>query len=820
MRNYIKAGSKLWPAVAATASLVVVAVAIWLRNRDILREMMDYLTIVNVVGKVDAGMKPFSDVRTPMQSAVFIFNFLTERVFGASYLGLTWGGLVQAVLGGILMLRLLWRHWGPLGSWLAASALMLAGLLQHMIFFYNTLGILCLGLVVGGLAIEPRFRPWASVNSLIVLIALIIGGGNKLNYQGAALALGGMLVLVAWVEGGLRRSEMLVTAGWLVMAGCVLPLVGELWWTGATFDQWWRNVVELPTAYQGLLGRAAEAGIYLHPPYDYHHHVLVPWIAGFGLVLLVGCGAWWVAVAGRVSVRICRAVSVLVAGVLAALLLVSNRETVLLTSLAYPLFALAFLLSARRAGQEMMPWLRNLFHGALLVWVVSGGYAAWHGSRLLYGQEPPTRLTYVKVEAEEGPLAYFHGVRLLPDQLAAFKLMVERLKDFEDAQGKIPNVLLGSYFEWMERSYPETRVWGEPHSYHAGTTLSDQDVAYMRTLLGQGTKRLVTHFGWQQWPTAIYRMLQEEYYTYRVGWRDIIYVPRGAAPPAPAWRGDQKISAAQFRSQLEGNILTSATLCSENFGLILAGDEMVAGSYRASTWVWPCGVWSFKGQAVAQLRAGATGKALVTFRVLAGDLADGEVLWERLCELTPEQPRVEVPYQVEALGRQVWLLTQTDDAASGVQAAGWREVKITQAGGMDSDPPLPYNPELRLIPTTKAAGSRTRWYSKAEPSGEWWPVSTEYWVENSQPGRRITTTVAFQPVAPDVALDPVTVTLAWYRAGRFEILTEKTTNTRQALELELTGDVPEAVGWVAVLVHAANAEDAPQRWRITTWQVQ
>src|SRR5690606_27193682 len=106
-------------------------------NRDILRDIFDYSIIAAAAGKVEAGFKPYVDIFSPMQSAIYLLNAAAEAVGGRTYLGLTWGGLVQAIGGAWLLLGLLWRPAGALLALSTAMAVMLAGALQHVIFFYN-----------------------------------------------------------------------------------------------------------------------------------------------------------------------------------------------------------------------------------------------------------------------------------------------------------------------------------------------------------------------------------------------------------------------------------------------------------------------------------------------------------------------------------------------------------------------------------------------------------------------------------------------------------------------------------------------------------
>ena len=96
------------------------------------------------VGKLEAGLRPYVDFRSTMQSATYVLNWATEAVFGNHYLGLVKGGLALTLLGGALLMWL-WRGApGAPGAVVLAGAVMVGGLSQHVFVFYNPLGLLCL----------------------------------------------------------------------------------------------------------------------------------------------------------------------------------------------------------------------------------------------------------------------------------------------------------------------------------------------------------------------------------------------------------------------------------------------------------------------------------------------------------------------------------------------------------------------------------------------------------------------------------------------------------------------------------------------------
>src|SRR5690606_31627704 len=122
--------------------------------------------------------------------------------------------------------------------------------------------------------------------------------------------------------------------------------------------------------------------------HDFHAYILIPSIAGVGLALTVGIGLWMQMVAKPTrwipAGRIIRVTLVVTAWLGGAAIMISNHEIVVLTSLAFPVTAVAFYLLYREHTQStsLMP---GLLIAGLACWVVTGGYAAWHGARVLYG---------------------------------------------------------------------------------------------------------------------------------------------------------------------------------------------------------------------------------------------------------------------------------------------------------------------------------------------------------------------------------------------------------------------------------------------------
>jgi hypothetical protein len=820
-----KFNTPFFTSVLMIAIMTVCVVTVWLRNRDILRDLFDYSTVITAAGKVEAGFKPYTGVRSPMQSSVYLFNYATERIFGRSYLGLTFGGLVQA-LGGALLLRWMLRHsLGAVAATLVALAVVLAGPLQHEVFFYNPIGILCLGLVLFGLAAEPRLWPVPSLRLAVVFAALLVGGINKLNYQGATLVLAGLLSLAAWSTGRINRLAAAQNLLLLILAGCILPLAFELAWTGATFAQWFDDVVLLPTARLQLVEQVTDWSIYRHPVYAFHHHILMKGAGGVGLGLLLATGIWlfWDAWANRSRWPdwLVRVALILGGCLMGALLMITSHETVLLTSLAYPILAVALYLQYRRPGQPVDRWVGRVLLAATLCWSVAGGYAAWHGSRLLYGPNPPPLSAYVRVHSRSRALAYLEGIRMLPAEIDAWERTAARLRSLEDEEGKLSGVLLGPTMEWLERAYPEAIVRREPIWYDAGTTLHEGDAAYFKQLLGGGTHRLITHKDWQAWPESITQLLHLGYRLERVGSRDMLYHPRGPALPSVAAEAGDVPNPTAYRNATNSNVLITATRFSAGMAISAAPTGGAFGAKHDTNWSWPLGASDLQGRAVARLDANATEPATVTFRVMADDADNGAILLELPVRLSPQKREVELPLSLQPGGRPLWFETVITSGKPGTVFGGWREMRITHATEAGPSPVLPFRHRLKqAYPAVTVEQPENVWFTRSgdlmQP-GDWADVPAENWRRDDARAGLVRIRVELE-TNPDDPADPVVVTLAWYRAGRFEIMTEKMIDLRVTHSVTLQAKVTEPGGWVGLLARPAGGRGAGHRIRILSWE--
>jgi len=181
---------------------------------------------------------------------------------------------------------------------------------------------------------------------------------------------------------------------------------------------------------------------------------------------------------------------------------------------------------------------------------------------------------------------------------------------------------------------------------------------------------------------------------------------------------------------------------------------------------------------------------------------------------------VTMPFALQPGGRALWLQTVVPPALEGLVAAGWRDIRITHASETDHSMPPPFGRGLQLLGrSVESPSSESVWYGRvpgAPASEEWHQVPAENWRLHSGKWQvKVAVELTPNPVNP---ADPVVVTLAWYRAGRFEIMKEQMLDLRKTRQITLEARAPEAVGWVGLLTRPAGGEGAGHSAKIISWE--
>src|SRR5262245_12177751 len=168
-----------WPAVIASLAAVWL---IWRVNHAKLDILYDYSLVASGVGFLHLGMKPYQDFITPLQPLNFYLSYLSEVMFGRTYLALTYGNLILTYILFIALLKYATTFLGLAGSCLFALAICSASTLQHGIPWHNCTGLLCLILICMASFKAVRAGTFGLGDTLAISAFLFLTGLTKLNY--------------------------------------------------------------------------------------------------------------------------------------------------------------------------------------------------------------------------------------------------------------------------------------------------------------------------------------------------------------------------------------------------------------------------------------------------------------------------------------------------------------------------------------------------------------------------------------------------------------------------------------------------------------
>lgn len=810
------------------------ATVFWLRNRDILSDLYDYSSMIAAVGKVEAGLKPYADFRSTMQSACYVLPDLVEQVFGHNYLGLTWGGLLLSLGGALALFVLLRGNCGTLPAAAITAAVTWAGFAQHVIIFYNPLGLLCLAIVVFGLARPPGARSWRDPRTWLVLGALVVGGANKINFQALTLGLGGLLILRAGVTGDFSWKR--VFGWWFILLGfgVILPIALELWWTGATPREWYFNVIGLAEARVDLVQLILSPQAYLAPTYTLHRHVLLRPMHTIGLaVLLVVAAMAWRRISRRIAgdgnpgrqrvfpLRAVLVLTVLAAGAGGVLLTITNIEIITLTSSGLLVGAVAIAISFGIARRYATQWILG---AAATLWIVVGGYAAWTGSRVLFGRASTDRAPFVRLVNAPASLRYLEGVRLDAGLHESLLLTAGELERLEAARGDLAHVLFGPTLEWMERDHPESILRGMPIWYDLGTSLQTTDTPWLiDNLQDKSIEHILVHPDWENWPRSFRHWLRENFRVTPLG-RVVKHYELHAKPGMDRTimtLADNNPFALLDRAANQIHVRTTRGL----------GDHIVTfesspwgeffGTTGNWTWWWGGPTRIVEGTFVAVAPPRTRDTVPLTWRIIADPDGQAVELASGRFNLSPGQTTVRAPFRVEPNGRALaFKIEMANDPAKTV-TAGWRDMRILEVGEVtgESVPPglridKPAH-EFTLPDGTvvwQRIGSALR--SNHPPAG--FPLPFEAWKKDAGSPGTWQVTLDTTPYSNPGGVAPI-VMLVWCKSTRFEILTQEVAPLKSGPHT-LTGWIPEPGGWMGVIVRPVERDKPLDRSpRLLRW---
>jgi hypothetical protein len=810
--------------------VLIAATLIWMRNRDILSDTYDYSSLITAAGKVEAGLKPYVDFRSTMQSACYVLTRTVEVIAGRNYLALTWGGLALSLGGALALAALLWRQFGPRLAAALVGAITLAGFSPHVIIFYNPLGILCLAIVVIGLADGVPPQPWRSWRIWLVALALVVGGTNKINFQALMVGLASLSLLRAWISHGLSGRGVIACWGGLLLCGVAIPLGLELVWTGASLQQWYFNVVELAEARVGFVALALSPQAYLEPTYTLHHHVLFKPLhtVGLGVLLVVTVAAWRqisLSACSRSHLYVTRLVlglSALAAGIGGVLLTITNIEIITITSLGVFVGALGL---AVGFGVTHKRGVRAVLGGAALLWMVVGGYAAWAGGRVLYGRASTDRSTFVRLDHPPEALRYMQGVRLDANLYESLLLTAKELERIKTEQGDLSRVLFGATLEWLERAYPESIMRGMPVWYDLGTSLRKSDGPWLiQSLQDKKIDWLFTHPSWESWPDAFQAYLDHDFRKVALGEVLRLYEKKSSLQsfdPPTTFKASNALSLIDHTAS-QIHVRTTRITAHDTPEYTPSPWGEYYGTPGSWTWWWDRPVRIVEGTLIAKMKPTGSSPTSLSWRIIADPAGARTVLSAGKATLSSSQPDLRNPFRVEPNGLPLSFEIEVSGDDSESVTAGWRDMRILHAGDTQQDPVPPgINLDEPAVEFKTAAG-RSVWLRvmnepKPESLETAWDIPFETWTTGLVAPGSWQATLSIQPESKTPGAQPIIMVL-WYKSGRLEIVDQLAAPVSQG-EFTVTGRSPESGGWLGIVVRpieqsasALNAKLRVVRW--------
>ena len=461
-----------WPALIASVFAVWL---IWRVNHAKLDILYDYSLVASGVGFLHLGMKPYRDFVTPLQPLNFYLSYVSEVMFGRTFLSLTYGNLILTYILFIALLKYAANFLSLAGACLFALAICSASTLQHGIPWHNCVGLLCLVLVCMASFHAVRAGTFSSRDTLAISIFLFLTGLTKLNYLMAALVVVGFSLLSVYLTKEPRWRTLLIKTDIFAFSGIVAPILLELLVTGTNIQNWIWNVVSNPGRRSGRLMLILSKEFFLGTVQPYYYRN--PFRAVFGLSMLLflylglkfsGRGTSQAAPEVRRTVLAARAALVLFFG-LAAMLSVTNVD---MASISQALLPVGLLSVAVGYGDRLSEFSRTALRRAILVFaaafLAAGVTATYLHTRLKYPYVKTAGFSPHKVEG----LEYLDGVSMGDRAYARVQESATLLAHFGMGAGS-NEVYWGPGLDMLWRVFHTTPHPGFPLWYHIGVTVRD-----------------------------------------------------------------------------------------------------------------------------------------------------------------------------------------------------------------------------------------------------------------------------------------------------------------------------------------------------------
>lgn len=802
--------------------VVVLALLPWWHNHGYLRDFYDYGLVMSANGRIPAGERPYVDFVSPIQSATLLANLGAEKIFGGTFVGMTWGLAGFIGLCGVGFTALLARRWP---TWLAAlvtMAVVTGSLSQHTIFWHNTFGVIFLAIATWAAAIAPVLRRSTWRWHLLLWAGLFLGGITKLNFQLLALA-----VVTGWAvrEGVTGRAGWTKVAGTFattLIVGVVLPVLFELSWTHASLAGWWHSVVAVPlSARGGDLGRLASWQMLWTPVHDYYGTLTLRPIGG--LCLLTTGGAAWAAWRKDATER-GRLPLVIGAGLLAAAgalgLFATNFEIGYVSLSAALVLAVSLWLGFGAIPRGTVAWITLILPTILLS--VGAWESAWRGQRSQFGHAGMDRESYVDGGTLGPAFSYFRGLHI-PDAWAVPASAVEATLPAASPKGTRP-VFYGQGLEWLERAFPADKYRGLPLWMHFGTSYGPEETAMLNRLLGDESEIQTYYFGkpWSYLPPALAQTLSSRYEKIEMPGFMTRWIRSEINGPSP----ENETRPLGLSMGMEDGIgVISATGGNANpLDLVVEGadfsftpraagqDPILGTSTGRTTLVLSDRIQHFVTNAI--VRRIQPGSDPVYARFSLRHHVTRGIIWTTRITLAGETNQNISPINLRSAGGPVDLTVEVPEKFAGRIAAGYAQIFIQQTEVPADERP----PRLRPAAPADESFDLSQWrnpfpdpsWTMTEavgrgaailPDGFTIAPGGELWFRAAQPFIRFNGTISLPDSTPE---SYARARLVYAKGPRLDVLTHLTP-TPENNSVPLRGWSPEREGWFGILNEASSA---------------
>ncbi len=790
--------------VVLLALVMGIALLPWWHNRGYIRSFYDYGVVMGGVGRIESGQKPYVDFIVPIQTGWFIFNWAAEKIAGGTFQAMTWSAAVSTAVATFVLGGMLRRRW-PVGpSVIMAGSIVCATVAQHTIFWYNPWGVVLLAVVAWGAALAPVWRREDIGWHGLVLAALFLGGINKINMQLMALCLGLGWAVRAALLGRATWGRVLATGGYL-LAGVMLPVLFEMAWTGASFGQWWHNVIgQLAGSRSGMLLTGLQGKFLLVPCHDYYGSLRLPWVGLAGVLLtLATTVALWRHAAGE-RAKLERTLAVL-CGLIAFL----GGEVLLTTNMDIAYTALGgwlALLVALWLGFGV-PARGGWFYGALVLPALAIGAvsweAAWRGQRSQFGYSNAPRDAYRLTEQAGADFGYLRGTHLPPEMFAGMKALGEWHAALPAERQQA--ILYGPGTEMLAHIWPARRTPGLPLYILGGSQFGAKEYAATRAAIADGAfKEITTAKVLDVWVYDLERLLRLKYRHEPLEWVFFHY----SRVADDEFSADPLYFIQRFGGSTDSRKIVSS-------GAIMASDNQrmfIGTSAGTETMRVTVPTNRLHGEVVVRrLDPAFTGALAADFAIFAEyDAEHRYPRWSQHVELPAGQQEIVVEYAIDSSHMASFQQVTIPPAFAGKVAAGWRGPFITHAG--EDGPASPRWLQPLAAPTQVLTAAEI---AALFPAGTaWLPADVaihggrvkgnqveldsggEIWLRVTG---LVTEILGTASVAPewDIGERPPAFRCAWIKDGRIELFTEKELRAKQR-STGFRGWSGEPGGWIVL----------------------